>query len=142
MVRIAILVIFCCALCGCGVQGWNMWAPPPSPGRPGTPEFKCNGPNSIITIEKGTQSQEADLVLTNRGPNPNTTSELVVSPRTSATGVAEILNLACSNVNLRCGFKGYNSVKVCGSIGTDFDFSISQSPPFSLTFSHADSPND
>jgi len=140
MVRTLILLLACCLLPTCGTFQLGLPVALPTPGQSNPVGFKCGGPNSTFTFTAGTDSQEADLVLTNKASNA--TSDLVVSPRTSTSGVAEILFVACNNVNLKCGFQGYSAVKVCGRLATDFDFSVSQPPPFTLTYSHAESPAD
>lgn len=142
--RIPLIVLVCAfglASCGSLQMGFPLASPTPRHS-PGSTAFRCGGPNSVITVTHGTESETADMLLTNLSQTGGQPIDVLVGSRSSPEVIAEDLIAECAQAGLKCGFQGYQAVKICGRLAADWNFSVQQSQPFTLQFTHTDSPGD
>jgi hypothetical protein len=105
------LALVCSAMCGCGFS----LGLPVGPSQGGSQSFRCGGPGMSIKFTTGTGDLPGSVTVMNLKTNNSKT--LGVDPRTPAGGAASSLNLACSDVNVRCALETFDTVKVCGKQG-------------------------
>jgi hypothetical protein len=108
-----ILALACGCMSGCGL---SLGLPLPMPAQGGQPSFRCGGSGMSIKFTSGTGDFPGSVTVTNL-QNDNSKTRLL-DPRTPAGAAATNMELDCSDVNVRCGLQGIDTLKVCGKSNT------------------------
>lgn len=105
------------ATAGCGyIHGWYPGESTSSAPSQNNTSLKCGGPGIVITVTSGTDALPDALPGSATMTNliTNQTSTKTINPMTNTAGSATVIDLACGDVNVKCGLKGYTAVKICG----------------------------